>query len=68
VGFSGLDIICVEAGTVIKDEATGKELTVTDTEMVRKGRAIYVTDRIYETLKANVNFPPMPTVSPVPDG
>lgn len=44
----------VDAGTVIKDERTGKELTVSDTETVFKGNVMFCTKRTFDLLKEKV--------------
>lgn len=48
--FGGVDIVEVTPGTKIEHD--GEKLTVTDTQAVTKGRAIYVTPKTYAALKA----------------
>lgn len=48
--FSGLDIIVVEAGTEI--DFDGQKAAVTDKQAVRKGRKLYVTQPVYDKIKA----------------
>jgi hypothetical protein len=51
-GFCSTDIIVVPAGTVIKHGE--KELEVTESSAVFKGRAMYVTEKTAEAIKRAV--------------
>jgi len=44
----------VDAGTVIKDERSGKEFEVTDDTFVTKGNVAYCTEKIFEAIKRKV--------------
>jgi len=52
IPFSGLELIQVEPGTVIKDDKTGAQYTVTDDMSVYHGTKMYMTQKVYEQLKA----------------
>lgn len=54
----GCHVIVVDAGTVIKDERTGREETVTENSAVTKGALIYCTQRIFDALKERCPTPP----------
>jgi hypothetical protein len=45
-------IAAVVSGTVIRDDATDRQETVTDTNAVRSGGIIYCTPKTYDALKA----------------
>ena len=44
----------VDAGTVIKDERSGEEVTVDDKTAARKGALVYCTKPVYDALKAQI--------------
>ncbi len=52
IPFNGVHVMVVDAGTVIKDERTGDEVTVTDKVIARKGSVFYVTQPYFDALKA----------------
>lgn len=52
--FSGVNVMEVDSGTVIKDERTGKSETVTDDTVVFKGRAMFCTKPMVDRLKREV--------------
>lgn len=54
IPFNGLHVMFVDAGTVIKDQISGEEVTVTDTTCATKGSVVYVTKPVFDALKANV--------------
>ncbi len=54
VPFNGLHVMQVDPGTVIKDERTGKEITVDDDTVAFKGGLMFCTKRIFERLKEEV--------------
>ncbi len=56
--FGGFTINVVEPGTEITNAATGKKLTVTDTEMVTMRSAIYMTQRTYDAIKERTAVAP----------
>lgn len=51
--IGGVLVRAVPAGTVIRDDATGEELTVTETSAVFRGAEVFVTVGQYEALKAH---------------
>jgi hypothetical protein len=51
VHFNGFHVVVVDAGTTIKDERSGDEVTVDDTTACRKGTVIYCTDPVFQSLK-----------------
>lgn len=55
--FGSIRIVCVEPGTVIKDESTGEEVTVDEEHVVRKGLVFYVTQTQYDAIKARTVAP-----------
>lgn len=50
--FHGLNIMVVDPGTVIKDERTEREETVTENSAVQKGSVVYCTQKTFDALKA----------------
>lgn len=52
--FDGIEIIVVEPGTVIKNEKTGEEYTVTGDNFVTDHGVIYCTKAYFDKLKASV--------------
>lgn len=48
--IGSVDIYTVPAGTVI--ECNGEKLAVTDSEMVHKGGKVYMTQPVFDRLKA----------------
>ena len=52
--FHGLQIMVVDAGTVIKDERSGQEATITDSSYTIKGRLMYCTQPVFDKLKRHV--------------
>tara|TARA_R110000851_G_scaffold32845_5_gene87862 strand:- start:802 stop:984 length:183 start_codon:yes stop_codon:yes gene_type:complete len=53
--FSGVQIITVDVGTVIEDEETGQQATVTDDCFVTKGSRVWCTESAFELLKRKMN-------------
>jgi hypothetical protein len=49
----------VDAGTVIKDERSGKEITVDDETVAFKGRVCFCTKKIFTALKNAVPSSPI---------
>ena len=54
VPFNGLQIMQVDPGTVVKDERSGEEVTVTDDTVAVKGRVMFCTKRIFDRLKEEI--------------
>lgn len=54
VPFNGMRVMVVDAGTVIKDERTGAEITVTDNAAAAKGGTIFCTQSIFDALKKQI--------------
>lgn len=54
VPFGGLRVMEVDDGTVIKDERSGKEFTVTDSETVFKGNVMFCTKKVFDRIKEEV--------------
>ena len=52
--WGGMRIMCVDIGTVIKDERTGQEIKVDDETMATKGNVAFVTEKVFEAIKARV--------------
>lgn len=52
VAFNGYHVMEVDPGTVVKDERTGDEITVNDETVAVKGRVMFCTKNIFESLKA----------------
>jgi len=53
--LAGLQIMVVDAGTKIKDERTGEEVEITDETTACKGRLVWCTQNIYDSLKERIN-------------
>lgn len=52
--WGGLKVMCVDIGTVIKDERTGQEVTVDDETMALKGNVAFVTEKVFRAIKDKV--------------
>jgi hypothetical protein len=52
--WAGLRVMCVDIGTVIKDERTGREITVDDETMAMKGNVAFVTEKVFESIKTKI--------------
>ena len=64
VPLGGLHVMVVDAGTEIKDERTGRVETVDDTSAVSKGSVLWVTQPVYDALKAEIDRrTPAPTLA-----
>lgn len=50
-GF-GVRVHCVPAGTVVGQDDYGNDMTVTDSSVVNKGPNWWVTEKIFEDIKA----------------
>lgn len=49
--WNGLHVMQVDAGTVIKDERSGEEITVTDDTAAFKGRVMFCTKKVFDRLR-----------------
>lgn len=54
--FSGFQIEVVAPGTVIAKDAYGNDMIVTDNSAVFNGPKVWVTQKIYDALKAKTAF------------
>jgi hypothetical protein len=54
VPFGALRVMQVDPGTVIKDERSGQEITVTDDTVAFKGPVCFCTKKVFDALKAAV--------------
>jgi hypothetical protein len=52
--FNGVQFTVVEAGTVVGKDPQGKEMIVTDSNAVMKGAKAWVTQKVYDAIKAKV--------------
>jgi len=52
--MGAVKLVEVEAGTVIKDELTDKEVIVTDTDVAYLGGCLYVTKAVFDRMRAAV--------------
>jgi hypothetical protein len=50
--WGGTAVYVVEPGTVIRDEATGAEIEVSDIQAAHDLRGIHVTQAVYNALRA----------------
>jgi hypothetical protein len=57
-GLMGLDITVVELGTVIGKDSEGNDMTVTDESAVFNGPRAWVTQKVYDALKAKSEATP----------
>lgn len=53
VPFGATRVMVVDAGTVIKDDRSGQEVTITDQTACSKGNVIFCTEATFEALKAH---------------
>lgn len=58
-------IMVVDAGTVIKDDRSGEEVTIDNETAASKGPLVYCTKAVYDALKAKVDAQSKPA-SPSP--
>lgn len=49
--LGAVHVMVVDAGTVITDERTGKQITVDDNSTAYKGSVVWCTQKIFDELK-----------------
>ena len=53
--LDGLHFMVVESGTIIRDERSGEEAVITDTEAAKKGSVVYCTQAVFDSLKEKID-------------
>ncbi len=56
VPLGAFHVMVVDAGTVIRDDATGREETVDEVSIVCKSTVIYCTDLLFSRLKRAIEI------------